>query len=175
MKYILFLKHWQLLAMMFLPSILVEIFSTDILDIWHVLSSVWSFLVYIIWLYLVGITFNKAVNKTLLLFKACFFSNVFCILFLYSYNTEITAYTIWHIICISLGFLSSFYMIYFPTKCLVSYRESNGEHDVSFTGLFLCFWFFPIGVWLLQPRFNTYMHDRNTINTIGSKGSEDQV
>jgi hypothetical protein len=147
--------------MMFLPSILTEMFSTDILGIWHIVSWAWGVMIYLLWLYIVGITFNTNFNKTLLVFKACFFYNVLGLLIFLGFDTENMANTIWHNLGILLMFFSSFYMLYFVAKCLVSYRESNGDHDVSFLGLFLCFWFFPVGVWLLQPRFNIYMHDRN--------------
>jgi hypothetical protein len=155
---------------MFLPSILVDMFSTDIHDKWQVISSVWGIMTYLLWLYIVGKTFNTSFNKTWLVFKACFFYNVFCLLIFSGYDTENTANTIWHILCILLVFFSSFYMIYFATKSLVSYRESNGDHDVSFSRLFLSFWFFPIGVWLLQPSLNLYMHDRYNINAVDPKG-----
>jgi hypothetical protein len=175
MRYILSLKHWQLFITIFLPSILVGLFSIDILGMWHVITSVWGIMIYLLWLYTVGITFNTNFNKTVLLFKACFFYNVIWILIFSGYNSESAANTLWQILCILVGLFSSFYMIYFATKSLVFFRENNGDRDVSFSRLFLCFWFFPIGVWLLQPGLNKYMYDRYIINTIGPKGNEGHV
>ncbi len=160
MRHILLLKHWQLLAIMFLPAILVNIFSIDVIDIWHEIFSIWGIFIYLIWLYLVGISFCAKWEKGSLLFKASFFYVVSSTLFFsFKYISTNTENTTLLISCILLGFLTSFYMIYFVARCLLSYSEIKGDHDFSLFQLFLCVWFFPIGICLLQPRINRYIGD----------------
>lgn len=169
MRHILFLKHWQLLAIIFLPAILVDVFSTDIVDIWHEISATWGAVVYFIWLYLVGISFSEKFDKGLLLFKASFFYIVSStLIFSFGHQSENSENTIWLISCALLGLLASFYIIYFVALCLVSFSKNKGDHDFSFLKFFLCFLFFPVGICLLQPRINRYIGDWTKENSFDS-------
>ena len=47
-----------------------------------------------------------------------------------------------------------FYSIFFISKNLVTYENMVSGTSKSSKGTFLLLWFFPLGVWFLQPRIN---------------------
>jgi hypothetical protein len=46
------------------------------------------------------------------------------------------------------------YTLYFVSKSLVLAKSGQSAPFHSYIGLFLLIWFFPIGVWIVQPRVN---------------------
>ncbi len=47
-----------------------------------------------------------------------------------------------------------FYGLYFVSKNLVTYEELQPVKFSSFSEPFFLLWFFPIGIWFIQPRIN---------------------
>ena len=47
-----------------------------------------------------------------------------------------------------------FYGLYFIAKNLGTYESNSSIPFSSFAGTFFSLWFFPIGIWLVQPRVN---------------------
>jgi len=45
-----------------------------------------------------------------------------------------------------------FYGMYFLSKAITVIRQANGHRDESAFVYMLGFWFFPIGIWIIQPR-----------------------
>jgi hypothetical protein len=54
------------------------------------------------------------------------------------------------------------YSMYFVSKSLVLAETGEPAPFHSYIGIFLLLWFFPVGVWILQPRVNRlYTEKRN--------------
>ena len=47
-----------------------------------------------------------------------------------------------------------FYLLYFVSKSLVSAETSKPASFYDYAGPFFLLWFFPIGIWVVQPRVN---------------------
>lgn len=52
-----------------------------------------------------------------------------------------------------------FYGLYFIAKNLGTYEADSAVKFSSFAGSFFLLWFFPIGVWVIQPRINKLYED----------------
>ncbi|MFA8299774.1 MAG: hypothetical protein ACEPOV_06410 [Hyphomicrobiales bacterium] len=50
-----------------------------------------------------------------------------------------------------------FYQVYFAAKISKITELQREVHFYEYTNEFLLFWFFPVGVWFLQPKINKFM------------------
>ncbi|MFD0976777.1 hypothetical protein [Salinimicrobium gaetbulicola] len=60
-----------------------------------------------------------------------------------------------------------FYLLYFVSKTI---KITELERPVTFSdfiGEFFMIWFFPIGIWFIQPRLNKIVSEKNTNGNIG--------
>ena len=67
------------------------------------------------------------------------------------------------VLCIVSAF-GVFYSIYFAAKTL---KTTELQREVTFSDFaseFFMFWFFPVGIWILQPRINTIREENITID-----------
>ena len=55
-----------------------------------------------------------------------------------------------------------FYGLYFISKNLGTYEANSSVKFSSFAGSFFLLWFFPIGIWIIQPRINKVYASANT-------------
>jgi len=55
-----------------------------------------------------------------------------------------------------------FYALFFIAKNLVTYEQKQTVKFYSFFGPFFLLWFFPIGIWFIQPRINKIYAENNT-------------
>jgi hypothetical protein len=53
-----------------------------------------------------------------------------------------------------------FYDLYFVSKSLVTVETGRAVTFYDFSGPFFLLWFFPIGVWIIQPRINRLFKER---------------
>lgn len=60
------------------------------------------------------------------------------------------------------GMYCMFYGLYFITKNIATFEENKPIKFSSFAGSFFLLWFFPIGIWLIQPRINKLYASANT-------------
>jgi hypothetical protein len=61
------------------------------------------------------------------------------------------------VVIIPLHFLAMFcmfYNLYFVAKCLALAEGKRADSFYDFAGAFFLLWFFPVGIWFLQPRVN---------------------
>ena len=121
------------------------------------------------WFYVVGVNLNKKLPETVKMnltkFKWFFFIPLICMIFFYIFAlvlfnkvsigeqlnfapfAVIIPLHLFSVFCI-------FYCIYFAAKSL---KAADLQRPVTFSdyaGEFFLFLFFPIGVWLIQPRIN---------------------
>lgn len=76
-------------------------------------------------------------------------------------NNDPSPNMMWLIPLIMLGFLMHFfsmfcliYSLYFVAKTLKSAELQREAHFSDYIGEFFLIWFFPVGVWFIQPRVN---------------------
>lgn len=55
-----------------------------------------------------------------------------------------------HLLCM----FCSFYILYFVSKTLVLVETGKSASFYSYAGPFFLLWFYPLGVWLIQPKVN---------------------
>jgi len=66
-----------------------------------------------------------------------------------------------------------FHTIYFAAKTIRSAELQRNTTFSDFTGDFFLIWFFPVGVWFIQPRINKLIQEANGITSI--EGLVDQM
>ncbi len=152
-KKIVTFKPW--IVFLFAISIgLKNIFGIYWIIIWCSLFTFWT-------LNLGDILYTKLRNKSILNIKQfklqiyyVLFYSIFIIIFFVDKNYQIdigdeeSQWQAWAIIPLHLLMMFCIiHTIYFLSKCITVLRENNES-----TGLYMLgFWFFPIGIWIIQP------------------------
>ncbi len=60
-----------------------------------------------------------------------------------------------------LAMFCMFYLLYFVSKSLALAETGRAVTFSDYGGFFFLLWFFPIGVWIVQPKINRLYADRN--------------
>jgi hypothetical protein len=98
------------------------------------------------------------------LFYAAIYLPVFMVLF-QSLNPTVSAvimpFHFFAMYCI-------FYLLYFVSKSLVLVETGKAASFYDYAGPFFLIWFFPIGVWIIQPRINRLYADRTPQHSMKS-------
>ena len=161
MKILLRLKHWQMFLILFLPFIF-----TDDTTVGQIVQIVW-FIIYFGWVYTIGIALHErlpdghGINPTyfkISFFYIIFYLSVITFLFKGGYSINQDNYkeygnSVWVIIPLHTYLMwSILYFFYFAAKMLVSIIEGKVVGIEKSIGYFFAFFFFPIGVWYIQPK-----------------------
>ncbi|MBB3188525.1 hypothetical protein [Microbacter margulisiae] len=176
MKTFLRLRHWQLFSLFVVPPLVLQFIT-----IWHDDSYTWgnftvTLLLMIVfgalllgWLYALGKNLHTklppTITMSLKLFKIFFFVPAIYILLGAIIMIAGEPYFIVHgkssLVILSIIFLlhlfSMFgilYCFYFIAKALKSTELQKPVRFSDFTGEFFLIWFFPVGIWVIQPRIN---------------------
>jgi hypothetical protein len=91
-----------------------------------------------------------------------------------SANNESSPNMMWLIPLIILAFLMHFfsmfcliYSLYFTAKTLKSAEMQREAHFSDYIGDFFLIWFFPVGIWFIQPRINRIVQEnQHTDNSL---------
>jgi hypothetical protein len=51
--------------------------------------------------------------------------------------------------------------MYFTAKTITSVEMKKETHFSDYIGDFFLIWFFPVGIWFLQPRINRLLEEQN--------------
>lgn len=179
MKKLLTLKHWQLFCLLIVLPFILQLTYWSIAIV--TMDMKWFFLlfplvtllcmaVYLGWIYTLGtqlvkklppgVRMNVGVFKILLAIPAVYITSIAVMIgFLPEMpalaSDEDAMKTIQLILPLHLfSMFCMFYSIYFNAKALRSAELKRKVSFSDFTGEFFLFWFFPVGIWLLQPRIN---------------------
>jgi len=181
------LKHWQLFGLLVgLPMILqifmmVTIFTTkqssSALMLLPVIMII-SMTVFFGWFYSVGTNLHnklpESVKMNITLFKTflflpvayiCFFVSVILTTMFDGSNGGLNP-TYFGII-IPLHFFMMFcmfYLLYFISSTLKAVELGRQVSFNDYAGEFFLIWFFPIGIWFIQPRINELFRDNGQTN-----------
>ena len=172
MKLFLTMKAWELFLLLFVsPTLLPIAFALntgenrEIFFFLIMLFMVFLALCFYGWLWTLGIRLNKKVDaepKTeSRIFKYCMTFALLYILFFLLYPVfkrilgfeadigidHLMPFHFITLICIIYGF-------YFTSKHLVTIEKQKKASFQEYIGTIILFWFYPIGVWFIQPRVN---------------------
>lgn len=179
MNKLLKLKHWQLFLLLFgIPFILQFVFAFAMLlapssmKVYAIMPVVMLLfiVVFFSWLYSLGTALHKmlpeAVKMNLTTFKIFLFIPLIYITFLcafmfWVFNTMVTADAApnlaWFTLIIPIHLFSMFcifYCLYFIAKTLKAAEWQKPVTFSDYVGEFFLLWFYPVGVWFIQPRVN---------------------
>ena len=168
-RFLLGAKHWQVF-LAFLALLLVERSATEpavatasiSMSYLSLLARMLPGLCYWIWFWALGSVLNSIVHPELrprrvVFLTATTFVGLFATLFEpMILVTRMDWDTMLTILYFSLFFLIFFecYVLYFLARNLVLAETTRPVSFRDFIGSFLLFWFYPIGIWFLQPRIN---------------------
>jgi hypothetical protein len=169
-RFFLRAKHWQMFILMtgpFVLGIAIE-FNSD----WHTMpppegfgtsdlksALLWLFFMffYLAWLWAAGTFLNSIVQPTLrmkigffrfsLIYPALYFF-VFWAVFHSSKPVVLALIFPLH----AFATFCMFYLLYFVSKSLVSAETGRPAGFLDYVGVFFSIWFFPVGIWTIQPR-----------------------
>ncbi len=190
MKFFLQLKHWQLFILLIGIPIALEfitvglIFTADdissgleqFLHIFPILMLIYISVLFG-WLWSVGVFLSKKlpidapmpsglfkgaiIIPTLYILFICWFvaklmwGNEMSELFLQENLTIILTAHFTSMACI-------FFIFYYNAKALKSVELQHPALLGDYVGEFFLFWFFPVGLWFLQPRINKLLEESGT-------------
>ncbi len=189
MKLFLQLKHWQLFLLLFAVPVIFKISAMIIAvpmgAIIQIISivAIFYFVVLFNWFYALGINLNKKLpagtkqnNKRFTFFLLIAFVCIFfmCILIPGFYESELAdgldpmklinpvTLLLFLINPIHLiAMFSVFYCIFSIAKLLKSVELQRDVKFRDFAKEFFLMWYFPIGIWFIQPKMNKLFERKN--------------
>lgn len=177
-KLFLKMKHWQIFALtvgiVFISQLIFmfNMFSSDRVlngfSLYFFLIILIPFTILIFWFYTMGHKVNSILpadfkkNETFfklsVLFPMFYIILVFLLFGIILSKTSEDFNPFLVIILIVPAHLFSmfcmFYLIYFCSKTLKTYELQKKVRFTDYAGEFVLLWFFPIGIWIIQPRIN---------------------
>jgi hypothetical protein len=124
-----------------------------------------------------GITMKVTKFKIFLIIPVIYIFSILLVLFfvfknLWSDDNFAYRISISFIVIIPLHLFSMFclfYCLYFVAKTLKTVELQREVSFSDFVGEFFLTWFFPIGVWILQPRINKMIKDHEAVDEHGQQ------
>lgn len=182
MNFFLRLRHWQLFLLMLLVPILCQIIfmgimisseSPRLLMLLFPIVMLWYIGTYFGWMYSVSKAMHEKVpfqlRGTLSRFRVFMLIPIIYMLCLSLYvalmsHFQFNGLSSVAFLCIVMplhlfSMFCIFYCLYFCAKTLKAAEWQRPVTFSDFAGEFFLLWFFPIGVWILQPRINRLAAD----------------
>jgi len=125
-----------------------------------------------------GITMKVTTFKTFLIIPAIYISLIMGFLFYFVsagfHRSEVVDYGIYISISFAVivplhlfSIFCLFYCMYFVAKTIKTVELQREVNFSDFVGEFFLTWFFPIGVWILQPRINKMIKGHDAVDEQG--------
>jgi hypothetical protein len=108
------------------------------------------------WFWSIG-SFFCSIVRTTLRPKTRFFNVAVAYPVIYGFTVPKLFQSGWSAVILPLhlfAMICLIYVLYFVSKCLALAETDRPEAFPRFAGTFLLLWFFPIGVWIVQPKVN---------------------
>jgi hypothetical protein len=168
--YFLRAKHWQIFLLLFgtfcvsrfilftgARAISTESSGIASLLAWAVLGLAQLSLA--VWLWSLGAFLTSIKPPTLMLSLRIFrFALIYTPVYLFAFNIffdDLRPLPIAFVFPLHLlAMFCLIYSLYFVSKSLVSAEKTESASFSSYAAEFFLIWFFPIGVWIIQPRIN---------------------
>lgn len=187
MNQLLKIKHWQLFTLLFAIPFLFQMLMMRVVmksnDPGIFISFFPFLLIYVLglflsWFYAMGVKLHQKLPETVKMnlgrFKFFLFSPLvyMMILFIFMYVTfsDISAGNqsgpgafVWLIPLQIFSVYCIFYCLYFISKSLKSVELQRPVEFNEYAGEFFLIWFFPVGVWFIQPRINKLFESNSNL------------
>ena len=116
-------------------------------------------LLFLLWLWSMGSFLNSIVHPALKLNTAFFrltliYPPLYVLGFMTSFQKQLPLLLVVVIPLHLVAMFCMFYNLYFVSKSLVLAETGKSPSFYDYAGPFFLVWFFPIGVWVVQPRIN---------------------
>jgi hypothetical protein len=165
-------KHWQIFFLLFVVPTIAEVLAVGVIPAkilsWHDFGSAGFFLLGVMMLYLlcflawfgsIGLFLRSIVKPELIMETQFFrFALVYPTLYMPIFFSLVildTRVPVWVILPLHLAcMICLFYLLYFVSKNLALAETGKPVSFYEYSGPFFLFWFFPVGVWVVQPRVN---------------------
>lgn len=157
MKTLLKLKSWQLFAILFTPFIISAVVPFLLPSTYSFLGNIWI-VFYLTWLYTLSISlYNNLEDKnkkkiSLIIFQVLTLFTMISFVFIPISTTLHVPVSIKTIIYISSGVGLLFSIVY----CAKILTLSEKHQSSLFLNLILL-WFYPIGLWIIQPKMKAIL------------------
>jgi hypothetical protein len=171
-------KHWQIFILVFgvyfvgqmalVGSILTSPHSQEVFSKGGLLAGLvmtFSTLGLFVWLWSLGSYFNSIVQPELRMesgfFRVALIYPPFYFFFFITTFQSSSPDLFGLIIPLHLfAMVCMFYLLYFVSKSLVLAETSKPASFYDYAGPFFLLWFFPIGIWIVQPKVNRLYSER---------------
>lgn len=171
-------KHWQIFILVFgvyfvgqmalVGSILTSPHSQEVFSKGGLLAGLvmtLSTLGLFVWLWSLGSYFNSIVQPELRMesgfFRVALIYPPFYFFFFIATFQSSSPDLFGLIIPLHLfAMVCMFYLLYFVSKSLVLAEKSKPASFYDYAGPFFLLWFFPIGIWIVQPKVNRLYSER---------------
>lgn len=168
-------KHWQIFLLLFGMSVLgdVAVVSTSLTttqssqDLWNPGFLLFAALTLLFmfgflgWLWSMGSFLDSIVHPELRLetkiFRVALIYPMCYLPLFIAFFLSLSVMPMLFVIIFPLHLLAMscmFYLLYFVSKSLVLAETSSAASFYDYAGPFFLIWFFPLGVWFIQPRIN---------------------
>lgn len=171
MKFFKSLKNWQLFLIFISPVLMPSLMqhSSNPMLIFMVVWICWM-AIFILWMQSIGLGSNEKLSnelkrKTIFFKIAAVVPIAYGVLLLASgFPQELSpnsAPPFWLIPLHLFSMFCMFYMLWFSSKQLGTLKQGNKTTFMDYAGIFFLTWFFPIGVWFVQPLVNKLLVNEN--------------
>jgi hypothetical protein len=158
MDFILKLKHWQVFLIFLGGSFLIN-FTWINEDVLTLIFNIIGLLIYFFWYFSVGLELTEHLPPRIELPKTFFIINSFVILIsiailIIVFDGEFSTNGLIGFLWIIYLCYAFFQFMFFPSKALKSIELGNKAKLGDYFGYFLLTVFWPIGIWIIQPKLN---------------------
>jgi hypothetical protein len=162
MNFFLTIKHWQLFVLMFfVPNIIMSIADPSLLIVRIICGAV-AIGFYFGWLYSLGTSLHKKLPERVEVSQLYFKISFLILSFLFSSSViwELLAGSLRHdhmsilLLFLIFGYIWAFYIFYFIARSLKTVELQRPVTYYQYIDIFFLLWFYPIGVWFIQPKVN---------------------
>lgn len=161
-------RHWQMFILLFGGMFFAQFIVTNLsMGIWSLIVPATVFgVIYFGWLWTIAYASSKKLPPELasspklmgigLLYALLYF--VFGGYLFFGGNTQMPGYAmVLHLLAMA----AIFYALGFTAKQLIKLQTNKEVSFFNYSGPFFLFWFFPIGVWFIQPKVNKLLAENN--------------
>jgi hypothetical protein len=154
------IKQWQLF-LLFLGPLVVLMFMNIVGNLWGAIIVGLGLYLYLGWLWTIGSLYSSIIPISLRMRMNIFMFTLiypaieypFFVLFGDQKSAMSGAITLIHM----LAAFCIFYDIYFVSKSMVLAETGSPASFRNYAMQFFLVWFFPIGIWFIQPKVNSIM------------------
>ncbi len=171
--YFLRAKHWQIFLLFTVLFVLspIALFGSGKGRYAFVAITVVYAVSLFAWFWSMGSFFNATLELRLRLGTGLFrFALIYPVFYVFVFFIFfVNASTALFLVIFPLHLFAMFctlYSLYFVSKSLVLAETGNPAPFRSYVGVLLLLWFFPVGVWILQPRVNRLFTEKRNASPL---------